>query len=35
MTKGARWCVEQGYGWHRDLVRMEQSGCLSGADPDK
>ncbi|MEQ1628785.1 MAG: RtcB family protein, partial [Nitrospira sp.] len=35
MTQGARWCIEQGYGWHRDLERMEQGGCLSGADPDK
>jgi len=35
MTKGARWCLEQGYGWHRDLERMEQGGCLPGADPDK
>ncbi|MEK7870420.1 MAG: RtcB family protein, partial [Nitrospirota bacterium] len=35
MTKGARWCIEQGYGWHRDLERMEQGGCLPGADPDK
>ena len=34
MTKGARWCIEQGYGWHRDLERMEQGGCLPGADPD-
>ena len=35
MTKGARWCVEQGYGWHRDLERIEQGGCLGGADPEK
>ena len=35
MTKGARWCIEQGYGWHRDLERIEQGGCLGGADPDK
>lgn len=33
MTNGARWCIEQGYGWHRDLERMEQGGCLPGADP--
>jgi tRNA-splicing ligase RtcB len=33
MTHGARWCVERGYGWHRDLVRMEEGGCLEGADP--
>ena len=35
MMKGARWCVEQGYGWHRDLERIEQGGCLGGADPEK
>ena len=35
MTKGARWCIEQGYGWHRDLERIEQGGCLPGADPSK
>jgi tRNA-splicing ligase RtcB len=33
MTDGARWCVERGYGWHRDLVRMEEGGCVEGADP--
>jgi tRNA-splicing ligase RtcB len=33
MTHGARWCVERGYGWHRDLVRMEENGCIEGADP--
>jgi tRNA-splicing ligase RtcB len=33
MTHGAKWCVERGYGWHRDLVRMEEGGCIGGADP--
>ena len=33
MTHGARWCVERGYGWYRDLVRMEEGGCIEGADP--
>jgi tRNA-splicing ligase RtcB len=33
MTHGAKWCVERGYGWHRDLVRMEEGGCIEGADP--
>jgi len=33
MTHGARWCVERGYGWHRDLARMEEGGCIEGADP--
>src|SRR5215831_10220340 len=35
MTKGARWCIEQGYGWHRDLGRIEEGGCIAGADPEK
>jgi tRNA-splicing ligase RtcB len=33
MTDGAKWCVERGYGWHRDLIRMEEGGCITGADP--
>jgi tRNA-splicing ligase RtcB len=33
MTHGAKWCVERGYGWHRDLIRMEEGGCIEGADP--
>jgi tRNA-splicing ligase RtcB len=35
MTRGARWCIEQGYGWHRDLAYIEEGGCISGADPEK
>ncbi len=35
MCKGARWCVERGYGWSRDLQRIEAQGCLAGADPEK
>lgn len=35
MTQGARWCIEQGYGWHEDLERIEEGGCLEGADPSK
>ena len=33
MTHGAQWCVEHGYGWHGDLARIEEGGCLDGADP--
>jgi tRNA-splicing ligase RtcB (3'-phosphate/5'-hydroxy nucleic acid ligase) len=33
MVQGARWCVEQGYGWHRDLESLEEGGRLAGADP--
>jgi tRNA-splicing ligase RtcB len=35
MVKGARWGIEQGYGWHRDLSRIEEGGCIGGADPSK
>lgn len=30
---GARWAVEQGYGWPEDLTAMEEGGCIEGADP--
>jgi tRNA-splicing ligase RtcB len=33
MTHGAKWCVERGYGWHRDLIRIEEGGCIEGVDP--
>lgn len=33
MRKGARWCIERGYGWNEDLERIEESGCIRGADP--
>ncbi len=35
MRKGARWCIERGYGWHDDLDRIEERGCIPGADPSK
>lgn len=35
MRKGARWCIERGYGWHGDLERIEEQGCIAGADPAK
>jgi tRNA-splicing ligase RtcB len=34
MVEGARWCVEEGYGWPEDLDRIEGRGALAGADPD-
>jgi tRNA-splicing ligase RtcB len=34
MRKGARWCLERGYGWSSDLEHIEVRGCLEGADPD-
>jgi len=30
---GARWAVERGYGSERDLERIEEHGCMSGAEP--
>lgn len=30
---GARWAVEQGYGRQEDLERVEERGCMPGADP--
>jgi len=35
MTKGAGWCVEEGYGWNRDLAHIEEGGCIGGADSSK
>jgi len=30
---GAQWAVEQGYGEPQDLERIEEQGCMAGADP--
>lgn len=30
---GARWAVNQGYGWPADLDRIEERGCVAGAEP--
>ena len=35
MRKGAKWCVEHGYGWTEDLERIEERGCIGAADPSK
>lgn len=35
MRTGARWCIEHGYGWAEDLARLEERGCIPGADPSK
>jgi len=35
LLEGASWAVEGGYGWDRDLDRLEEGGKLPGADPDK
>jgi len=33
LTRGSVWAVERGYGVDHDLVRIEEGGCLAGADP--
>ncbi|MBC8500187.1 MAG: RtcB family protein [DPANN group archaeon] len=35
MVHGAKWCVENGYGWKEDIKRIEEYGCIKGADPSK
>jgi tRNA-splicing ligase RtcB len=35
LNGGARWAVESGYGEQRDLERIEEHGCMQGADPDQ
>ncbi len=33
LTKGAKWAVDNGYGWNEDVERTEENGCIAGADP--
>lgn len=35
MVNGAKWCVDNGYGWKEDLEVTEENGCIKGADPSK
>ena len=35
MRAGAKWAVENGFGYERDLEHIEDGGCLEGADPSK
>jgi tRNA-splicing ligase RtcB len=35
LASGARWAVENGYGWPEDLEVIEENGCIEGADPDQ
>ncbi len=35
MASGAKWVIDQGYGWKEDLERIEENGCITGADPGK
>jgi tRNA-splicing ligase RtcB len=32
---GARWCINNGYGWDEDLELTEEAGCIAGADAAK
>lgn len=34
LVAGVKWAVENGYGWKKDLERIEEDGCIEGADPD-
>jgi tRNA-splicing ligase RtcB len=34
LLKGAEWAVSHGYGTERDLLHIEENGCLAGANPD-
>jgi tRNA-splicing ligase RtcB len=35
VEQGAKWCVENGYGWDEDLEHIEENGCIQGADSSK
>ncbi|MGB5456707.1 MAG: RtcB family protein [Gammaproteobacteria bacterium] len=35
LNGGAVWAVSQGYGERKDLARIEENGCMQGADPDQ
>lgn len=34
LQRGAVWAVERGYGTKEDLERIEEGGCVKGAEPD-
>ena len=35
LEMGARWGVENGYGWEKDLEVLEENGCMDIADPSQ
>jgi tRNA-splicing ligase RtcB (3'-phosphate/5'-hydroxy nucleic acid ligase) len=35
LTEGARWAIEEGYGWDGDATHMEEGGRIEGADVSK
>ncbi len=32
MENGAKWCLENSYAWKEDIGRIEENGCIRGAD---
>lgn len=35
LVNGVNWAVENGYGVEKDILRLEEKGCMEGADPSK
>ncbi len=35
VERGVGWCIENGYGWEEDRERIEDFGCIEGADSAK
>ena len=35
LERGAQWAIENGFGWKEDLERLEEKGCMAGADVKK
>jgi len=35
LAHGAKWAIENGYGWSEDVDLVEENGCIAGADPSK
>ena len=35
IENGAKWCIEQGYGWEEDMKMTEEDGVMKGADSSK
>lgn len=35
LNGGALWAIDNGYGDRKDLARIEEHGCMQGADPDQ
>ena len=35
LSSGARWAVKRGWGRREDLERVEEQGCMAGAQPDQ